>query len=190
MRIGCIPSRRAILQNARPTALDCAHSSPGRARARCQGFQTLEEGPTGFSPGRANESHPIPGPHAARLSSRSPWQTGSGSRTIVRPAGRGCGGGARPGFENPGNARVRSGQGSESGPALRGRCPARTTQHRRGQCRGQREGAAISGPRPKNRHPIWDAPRHLGSGPQQYRAMPCSVILPPRARIGAFRVDV
>jgi len=53
-------------------------------------------------------------PHAARPPSRSVPRTGSFSMTIVRPPGEDVRG-AYPGFENPGNIRMPSGQRSECG---------------------------------------------------------------------------
>ena len=51
------------------------------------------------SPGRANEGHPIPRPHAAEPPSRVPERTTSNSPMIVRPAGRESGGAAFQGLK-------------------------------------------------------------------------------------------
>ena len=81
----CIPFRRTLLNNARPTELDCAHSSPGGRTPVARAFKPWQRCSVGFSPGRANAI--FHSRHAEELPSRNVRQDWAVSRTFVRPPG-------------------------------------------------------------------------------------------------------
>ena len=109
---GGSPFRRETSKSVRRVVFNFVRFPPGRAHGRCQGFQTLEGGPSGFSPGRANEFRRRRA-HAVELPSHDLPQRGLILNACVRPTGRGCRGVASPGFENPGNVRMPSGHTPE-----------------------------------------------------------------------------